>query len=524
MTPTWWSPAGWTLRRRMAITVAGLISVVCLLLAAVSTLAVRSFLLARVDSDLGAAVGRTAGAVGGDRGPVGPPGDQGDNGHFYFPPGQAAGTLAGVTRQGHTVAYVLSEDTSPRPERLDPEDTSALASLPTGVHTTVDLGHEEGRYRVATTQAPDGDVLLTGLPLSEIDATLNRLLGFEAGLTLAAVLLTSAAGSLLVRRILAPLDRVAVTASRVAGLPLDSGEVELAERVPPADADPRTETGQLGAAFNAMLDNVASALAARQRSESRVRQFVADASHELRTPLTAIRGYAELNRRAEAQLSPDLAYAAERIESETLRMSVLVDDLLLLARLDSGRPLERKELDLTRLVVDAVNDAQVAGPGRSWRLDVPASALVVLGDPARLHQVVANVLTNARVHTPQGTVVTTRLAADGDVAKLEISDNGPGIDADLQPHVFERFTRADSSRSRAAGSTGLGLSIVSAVVSAHAGDVSVQSSPGRTCVTITLPLAPTELAAVGGERECGDAVSAEMHDNADASRGGLERL
>jgi two-component system OmpR family sensor kinase len=511
----------------MATTVAGLITVVCLLLAAVSTLAVRSFLLARVDGELNAAVGRTTRASGDEPGfPGGPPPDQRDSGNpYFFPPGQAAGTLSGVTRRGHTVAFILSDENSSQPERLDAEDATALASVPaTGAHTTVDLGHDEGRYRVAAIRTPDGDVLLTGLPLSGIDATINRLLGFEAGLTLAAALLTSAAGSLLVRRILAPLDRVAVTASRVAGLPLDSGEVDLAERVRPADADPRTETGQLGAAFNAMLDNVASALAARHRSESRVRQFVADASHELRTPLTAIRGYAELNRRAEAKLSPDLAYAAERIESEAMRMSMLVDDLLLLARLDSGRRLEHREVDLTRLVVDAVNDAQVAGRAHSWRLDVPAAVLMVPGDPARLHQVVANVLANARVHTPPGTVVLTRLAVEGAVARLEICDNGPGVAAELQPQVFERFTRADSSRSRAAGSTGLGLSIVSAVVSAHSGDVSLESSPGRTCVTITLPLAPAELSDGTYGRHHEHAVSTEMQDNADAWHGGLERL
>ncbi|BCB77295.1 hypothetical protein Pflav_037050 [Phytohabitans flavus] len=283
------------------------------------------------------------------------------------------------------------------------------------------------------------------------------------------------------------MRRVAATAGRVAELPLDRGEVALSVRVPEADTDPRTEVGQVGAALNRMLGHVAAALAARQASETRVRQFVADASHELRTPLAAIRGYAEVTRRGRDEVPPDVAHALRRVESESARMTALVDDLLLLARLDSGRPLETEPVDLSRLLVDAVSDAHVAGPEHRWRLDLPEEAVTVPGDAARLHQVVANLLANARTHTPPGTEVTVALRPQGGGAEISVVDTGPGIAPELQADVFERFARGDSSRSRAAGSTGLGLAIVAAVVEAHHGAVEVSSVPGRTAFTVRLP-------------------------------------
>jgi len=267
----------------------------------------------------------------------------------------------------------------------------------------------------------------------------------------------------------------------VAELPLHAGDGALAERVPAVYTDPRTEVGQVGAALNRLLGHVDSALAARQASETRLRQFVADASHELRTPLAAIRGYAELGRRDDA----DADGVLERVESQAKRMTTLVEDLLLLARIDAGRPLERGPVDLSALVVEGVGDAHVAGPEHRWRLDLPDEPVVVVGDGARLHQVLANLLANARTHTPPGTEVTVGLRPQG---QLTVTDNGPGIPADLQPHIFQRFARGDSSRSRTAGSTGLGLSIVDAVVAAHGGTVTVTSVPGRTTFTVTLPL------------------------------------
>jgi len=285
-----------------------------------------------------------------------------------------------------------------------------------------------------------------------------------------------------------PLQRVADTASHVVGLPLHRGNVPVEVRVPESDADPRTEVGQVGAALNRMLDHVGNALEARHASEMQVRQFVADASHELRTPLAAIRGYAELSRRSRQPMSQEIAHVFNRVESEAKRMTGLVEDLLLLARLDAGRPLAHDPVDLTMLVVDAVSDAHAAGPRHYWQLDLPEEPVLVTGDAARLHQVLANLLANARTHTPEGTTVTVSVGSTPEAAFLRVTDGGPGIPAELVSHIFERFARGDSSRSRAAGSTGLGLSIVHAVVTAHRGTVSVQSVPGQTVFTVLLPL------------------------------------
>ena len=294
-------------------------------------------------------------------------------------------------------------------------------------------------------------------------------------------------GMWLVRRNLRPLDRVAATATRVAHLPLSEGKVDIVERVPVQDTDTRTEVGQVGAAFNEMLDHIDHALNQRQKSEERVRQFVADASHELRTPLASIRGYAELTRREQEPVPQGVTYAIGRVESEAIRMTALVDDLLLLARLDAGRPLDHETVDLTEMVVNAVSDAHAASPDHVWQLDLPDEPVEVQGDPARLHQIVANLLGNARTHTAPGTVVRTSIVPDDGQVRLAVRDNGPGVPEELQPDVFQRFARGDTSRNRAAGSTGLGLSIVAAVAQAHGGSVSLDSEPGDTTFTVLLP-------------------------------------
>ena len=321
------------------------------------------------------------------------------------------------------------------------------------------------------------------------------------------LLLAGAGGTLWVRFSLRPLRRVAATASQVAELPLDSDEVELPAGVP--DTDPATETGQVGLAFNRMLGHVQTALRRRAASEARLRRFAADASHELRTPLSAIRGYAELALRHPGDSPEQVTHALGRVLSESTRMSVLVDELLLLARLDAGRPLASEPVDMTRLVIDATSDAQVARPGHRWVLELPDDPVLVSGDEHRLHQVLANVLSNAGKHTPDGATVTVRVgdtlpdagaAAAGQTVRrgavpppprlvVSVTDNGPGIPPDLLPDLFERFTRADTARSRTtnASSTGLGLAIVDAVVAAHGGAVLVTSRPGRTSFAIALP-------------------------------------
>ena len=330
---------------------------------------------------------------------------------------------------------------------------------------------------------------MSGLPLAEVDNALlsvGTIFGIVASIALVAAV---AAGIVIIRRQLAPVSRVAATARAVADLELDRGEVTLPTHVLAVDLDAaHTEVGQLATALNRMLERVSDALAARHASETRVRQFVADASHELRTPLAAIRGYTELAQRRREDLPTDVAHAMGRVESEAARMTHLVEDMLLLARLDSGRPLQCEPVDLSQLAVDAVADAHVAGPEHQWSLDLPDEPVIVTGDGPRLQQVLVNLLANARTHTPAGSSVTTSLAADGaGGAFLTVADDGPGIPTEMQPEIFERFVRGDTSRSRRDGSTGLGLAIVSAVVRAHHGSIDLHSVPGSTAFTVRIP-------------------------------------
>jgi two-component system OmpR family sensor kinase len=358
---------------------------------------------------------------------------------------------------------------------------------------SVDLG-DLGEFRVVARErpAPGDTTTIAGLSTADVSATTTNLALIFVLVTFAALLIAALAGTQVVRVALRPLGRVAATARRVAELPLARGQVTLAERVP--ESDPRTEVGQVGAAFNRMLEHVESALRSRQESEEKVRQFVADASHELRTPLASIRGYSELTRRSGLELPDDIVYALARIESESVRMTSLVEELLLLARLDAGQELVHGTVDLVPLLADAVSDAHAASPEHHWRVEAADQPVVVVGDANRLHQVVGNLLANARVHTPAGTTVTVSVttdgpASDGGAAVLTVADDGPGIPADLQPVLFERFARGDASRTRATGSTGLGLAIVAAVIEAHHGSVTVQSRPGATRFIVRLPLA-----------------------------------
>ena len=472
-----------SLRAKLTISVVILLSLVCLVIGVVSEFALRAFLISQADGQLTAAAGRALdfSAKGG------PPGLGGHN--PVDAPGQGAGTVNARFSGGMLVS---GGSLSPHGERITftSDELSVLQSLPpNGRHYTRTLG-ALGDYRLTAFPIRDG-VVVTGVPLSSVQETLLSVGLILLGVAAAGVTGAAFLGAFAVRRTLRPLERVAETASRVSELPLDRGDVDLSVRVPAEDTDPRTEVGQVGAALNHMLGHISSALEARHASEMRVRRFVADASHELRTPLAAIRGYAELAGRISGPVPPDVARSMARIESEADRMTTLVEDLLLLARLDAGRPLDVAEIDLTRLVADAVGDAHVAGPQHVWQLHLPDEPVLVLGDVQRLHQVLANLLANARVHTPAGTTVVTALArsADGS-AVVTVTDDGPGIPPELQPGVFERFARGDSSRSRAAGSTGLGLAIAAAVVAAHRGTIETHSRPGRTEFAVRLPTVP----------------------------------
>lgn len=508
----------WTLRTRLVVAAVSLIAVVAAAIGSVTAIAFHSYMYDKLDDQLHSI------AVRAER----PPGPQPvpdalrEAGRLGFVGGggQPLGTFGAlVGDDGDVTASKVVEDSGLRSqesaEPLTGQQRRALeAEAPeTGEGTrSVELPGLGG-YRVEAATTAEGRTVLVGIPTAEVSGALNTLILVEVCVTAAGLIAASLAGTVLVGVAMRPLRRVAATATRVAELPLHSGEVALLERVPDAEADPRTEVGQVGAALNRMLGHVGSALAVRQESETRVRQFVADASHELRTPLASIRGYAELTRRVTGREPSDSGsvtrHALGRIESEADRMTGLVEDLLLLARLDAGRPLSYESTDLLPLVVDAVSDARVADAAAEahalhhWRLDLPdepAGPVTVRADPARLQQVLVNLLANARTHTPPGTTVTVSVRpserADEPVT-LEVRDDGPGIPAELLPHVFERFARGDASRSRGdatdkatgttTGSTGLGLAIVQAVVSAHGGRVRVDSAPGRTVFAVELP-------------------------------------
>jgi len=380
-------------------------------------------------------------------------------------------------------------DSTGAPAALTQSQVDTLLSAGLGrTPRNIDLGGTAGTYRVVAGLSQQGDTVIVGLPLGPQQHTVARMVVFVLASAVIGLLAVGAGGAWLVRRSLTPLRRVAATATKVAQLPLASGQVALAERVAARDTDPRTEVGQVGAALNEMLDHVNHALNVRHESEQRVRQFVADASHELRTPLASIRGYAELTRQEQDPVPQSVSHALVRVESEAIRMSSLVDDLLLLARLDAGRPLDQVPVDLSEMVVNAVSDAHAAAPDHRWELDLPEEPVEVRGDPARLHQIVANLLANARTHTAAGTTVRTRITPEGQQVRLTVSDDGPGVPESLQHNVFQRFARGDGSRNRAAGSTGLGLSIVAAVVQAHGGAVELRSSPGDTTFSVLLPV------------------------------------
>ena len=483
-------PRVWSLRLRLLVGQIVVLAIVCVGITAATELALLHHLVAQLDGQLAGTSYRSALMYpepphsGWRHQRVYP--RPGPGPRFLDAPGQPAGMVAAVVSHGNTVDAGYTTSSGDRAE-LTPTAQQQLSGIADS-RKPVTLNLDGlGRYRVvAAPSRSGGDVIVTGLSMANIDATLMRMLVIFGIVTVIAVVAATTAGVIIIRRALAPLRRVAQTASEVAGLPLARGEVELPMRVDESDANPSTEVGQLGAALNQMLDHIAAALSARQASETRVRQFVADASHELRTPLAAIRGYTELTQRMGDDREA-VAQAMSRVASETERMTRLVEDLLLLARLDSGRPLEREPVDLSRLAVDAVSDAHVAGPDHQWELDLPEQPVVVTGDAARLHQVLTNLLANARVHTGAGTVVTTRLSTEPSHTVLQVIDNGPGIPAALQSEVFERFARGDSSRSRKGGSTGLGLAIASAVVKAHNGSIALDSTPGRTEFTVRLP-------------------------------------
>jgi two-component system OmpR family sensor kinase len=427
----------------------------------------RSFLVTRTDEQLEAAHPTIENEIFGGPGGPGQPGPQ--EGVDYFQLRTVSGeVVVGANPFEHSSMPPpkLPNTIHVGPERESDGDLVSYFTVPAV------RGGGSYRVRASIEQQHPGYVLVLASSLAGVDGTLHRLILIELIATAAVLGALVALALWVVRLGLRPLRRIEETAAAItAG--------DLSQRV--EHPDPQTEVGRVGSALNTMLGQI-------EASDRRLRRFVSDASHELRTPLAAVRAYAELFGRGAAARPEDLERSMSGITREAERMSLLVDDLLLLARLDEGRPLERTSVDLAQLVREAVDAARVVEPGRSIELTV--EPVTVTGDEARLRQVVDNLLSNARAHTPVGTPVSVELRPIDGRAALTVVDHGPGLAEDQAARVFERFYRADSSRTRASGGAGLGLSIVSGVVEAHGGIVEARPTPGGGATfEITLPLA-----------------------------------
>jgi two-component system, OmpR family, sensor kinase len=515
-----------SLRTRLLLAL-GAVALVALIAADVATYSsLKSFLTSRVDEQLDATHDSIVQALYHPGGPPGGPGpgssrpapSEPDNGsppqgstEDNSPDTNDAASMFQRLAPGTFVALLKPDGTvitqqpyveeggiqlEPRiPSHLATSRSSARNPQPSTYFNTGSVQKGGASFRVSATQFPNGDVLLVAVPLSGEHQTLDRLLEIELAVTGGALILAGLIGWWMVRVGLRPLSAIERTAAAIS-------EGELGRRVP--GETPKTEVGRLARVINTMLGRIEGAFSAREatladlrRSQGTLRRFVSDASHELRTPLAAVSAYAELFERGANRHPEDLGRVMAGIRAETARMGELVDDLLLLARMDEGRPLERVPVELVGVAAEAVHAASAVGPDWDFRLDA-SEPVEVVGDPARLRQVIDNLLSNVRAHTPPGTAATVRVSLLNDRIVLSVEDDGPGITADEAQRLFERFYRADESRSRSSGGSGLGLSIAWAIVVAHGGTVSAAPREGGGSVfTVTLPPAPTD-AGEGG--------------------------
>jgi len=488
-TPRWFPRS---LRRQLLLGVLAVVTVVLVAVGVVSVLSLRGYVTTMNDAEVAKSLHAFSNSYTRYRN-----GDH-NSAHSDTPPvsqalleftGQTPGNLIAVLHDGVVIGSAVFSEDEPRPAPADVVRAIEGQKWYDGPAHTEKLG-SLGSYRVDC--LIDGpDVLVVGVSLNLADRIIARKNITTTALIAAALLVTAGLTVWVVGYTLRPLRRVAATAAEVAAMPLTDDD-RISVRVRPEDTDPDNEVGIVGHTLNRLLDNVDSALAHRADSDLRMRQFITDASHELRTPLAAIQGYAELTRQDSSALPPTTEYALARIESEARRMTLLVDELLLLSRLGEGEDLQSDDVDLADLVINAVNDAAVAAPTHQWVKDLPDEPVWVSGDHARLHQLVSNLLSNARLHTPPGVTVTTGISchrggAEGAYAELTVADDGPGIDPDLLPRLFQRFVRADKSVSNGSG-IGLGLAIVSSIVKAHHGSVTAESADGRTVLRVRLPI------------------------------------
>jgi two-component system, OmpR family, sensor kinase len=480
------------LRVKLIVAVLALVTVALALISLASVTALRGYLVGRLDDQLE----RVASGFVQERPPDPGPGP-GPGGNGRRPPSPYLVQIrdaGGVILQRPGADDLLEKDLG-RPEV--PEDAAWLKERASRPLTVPAEGGGQWRVLVEPRRDGSGGSVVVAASLAGIDSAVGWLQRIDLLVSLGVLLVVAAAGVAIVRASLRPLVEMEQTAEAIAA-------GDLTRRVP--DRDPRTEVGRLAAALNSMLAQIEAAFRARaasettaRRSEERMRRFVADASHELRTPLTTIRGFAELYRQGAAHEPAELDKLMRRIEDQAARMGLLVEDLLLLARLDQQRPLDRRPVDLLALATEAVNDARAVAPDRRIELELGDGGgelpLVVLGDEDRLRQVIANLMSNALIHTPAGSPIELRAGThrgDGDgSAAIEVVDHGGGLTREQTERVFERFYRADPARSHAAGGVGLGLSIVAALVAAHGGTVEVRSEPGQgASFLVLLPLDP----------------------------------
>jgi two-component system, OmpR family, sensor histidine kinase TrcS len=495
-TPSWFPRS---LRRQLLLGVLAVVTAVLVTVGVVSVLSLRGYVTAISDADVAESLDALSNSYTRYRN------GEHTSAHPGTPPvaqamleftGQTPGNLIAVVHDGDVIGSAAFSEDQPKPAPPDVIRAIEAQSWADAPPRTVRLG-SLGTYRVDS-RGDGSDLLIVGVSVKLADQIMARKYITTTVLVAVALVVTAGLTIWVVGYALRPLRRVAATAAEVAVMPLTGDDHRIGVRVRVEDTDPDNEVGIVGHTLNRLLDNVDSALAHRVDSDLRMRQFLTDASHELRTPLAAIQGYAELTRQDSSALPPTTEYALARIESEARRMALLVDELLLLSRLGEGEDLQNEDVDLAELVINAVNDAAVAAPAHEWVKELPAGPVWVRGDHARLHQLVSNLLSNARKHTPPGVTVTTAITChrgdpDAPHAELTVADDGPGIDADLLPRLFERFVRADTSRSNGSG-IGLGLAIVNSIVKAHHGSVSAESADGRTVFRVRLPMIdrPTE--------------------------------